>query len=453
MEIINFFLNNNDNIERNKSNSMIIETNKEYYFKGEIIEGNIILDCISNITLKEITISFSQNESWLIQETSDIKYGEKNNQLLSKFDLGINKILNDNNEIKTLSPGRYIFPFKIELPKYLQPSFEYPIANRSGYIRYILESEVISNSIKLSTRNYILIKAGIKRLMTPKSYNAVTNVHKWGIIDGGSTILKVSYKKNNYKIDEIAPLDVEIDNTRGKLKVSQCKIRVIRIIQFSRLNKASMEKYPLEKTILTKVFSAEVFPNSKRNFLFGTELKDKDLLDYTYINAINPYPNIKDINILLPSVEGGIIKCEYRLQVSVYFDNFVTANYRPRVSLPIVITHQYQEEDNSIIQNEDIIMISSLNKFNNNYCGVCTASSLLFDNNYQENYNINNNSNIINNKSEKKDLFYDKDYMNKSSQIKDEKNNNIPNSNNNNNNKKPNFVELKEESYYNINDY
>ena len=106
---------------------MIIETNKDYYFKGEIIEGNIILDCATNINLKEITISFYQNENWVIQETSDVKYGEKNNQLLSKFDIGLDKILNDNNEIKTLDPGRYIFPFKIELPNFLQPSFEYLI--------------------------------------------------------------------------------------------------------------------------------------------------------------------------------------------------------------------------------------------------------------------------------------------------------------------------------------
>jgi hypothetical protein len=299
MEYNNFFVNNNDN-KMIKSNSMIIETNKDYYFKGEIIEGNIILDCATNINLKEISISFYQNENWVIQETSDVKYGEKNNQLLSKFDIGLDKILNDNNEIKTLDPGRYIFPFKIELPSFLQPSFEYPIPNRSAYLRYVLESEIISNSLKLNSRHYILIKASIKRIKTPKSFSSITNVNKWGIIDSGSTLLKVSYKKNNYKIDEVVPLDIEIDNNRGKLKVKQCKIRVIRTIQFSRLDKKSIEKYPLEKTIVSKVFPAEVFPNSKRNFLFQIELNDKDLKDFNYINAINHYQNIRNINILLP---------------------------------------------------------------------------------------------------------------------------------------------------------
>ena len=450
-----------------KKTFMIIETNKEYYFKGETIEGNIILDCLSNITLKEISISLYLNENWLIQETSSIKYGEKNNQLISKFDIGVSKILNDNNETKTLFVGKYIFPFKIELPNYLEPSFEYPLPNRSAYLRYLLESEIISNSLKLKSHNYILIKSSIKKLIAPKAYSSIANVHKWGILDGGSTILKVSYNKNNYKIDEIVPLHVEIDNHRGKIKVKECKVRIIRTIQFSRLDKDSLEKYPLEKTILSKVFSSEVFPNSKRSFIFQSELKDKDLIDLNYLNVNNPdnpYPNIKDMNILLPSIEGGIIKCDYRIQVSLYFDSFVTSGYRPRVSLPIIITHQFQDEND--IQNEsnlnNEIYINDTNKYNN----LISASSLLFDKNYYEKNNQNKNSIInnnnfnvkndniiykINNENEKNNnQFYDINYMIKFSQREDEKNN-VQNEGQISN-KKPNYIELNEESYYNINE-
>ena len=191
MDNINY---RNENFNKN-TKILIIETNKEYYFKGEIIEGNIILNCISNLTLNEISIALYSKENWIIQETSTIKYGEKNNQLLSKFDIGLNKILNNNKDINVLVPGRYIFPFQIQLPNYLQPSFEYPIPNRAAYLRYLLESEIISNDIKTKSNIYILIKGSFILLRTPKIFSSVTNVHKWGMFDGGSTILKVSYKK------------------------------------------------------------------------------------------------------------------------------------------------------------------------------------------------------------------------------------------------------------------
>ena len=389
MDNINY---RNENFNKN-TKILIIETNKEYYFKGEIIEGNIILNCISNLTLNEISIALYSKENWIIQETSTIKYGEKNNQLLSKFDIGLNKILNNNKDINVLVPGRYIFPFQIQLPNYLQPSFEYPIPNRAAYLRYLLESEIISNDIKTKSNIYILIKGSFILLRTPKIFSSVTNVHKWGMFDGGSTILKVSYKKNNFTIDEMIPLNIDIDNTRGKLKVKESKIRIIRTIQFSKPDKSSIEKYPLEKTIYSKVFWSEVFPNSKRSFLFQTEIIDKDLIDFNFFGENNPYPKIKDINILLPSIEGRIIKCDYRIQVSLYFDSFVTSGYRPRVCLPISIIHQFQEEDNNLsnIQNENSlnVNINTTNYYNNN---SFTDSSMLYDKNYENKKQIENNS-------------------------------------------------------------
>ena len=414
---------------------MIIETNKEYYFKGEIIEGNIILNCNSNLNLCDISISLYLKESWTIQETSTIKYGEKNNQLLSKFDIGLNKFINNNNDLSLLLAGRYTFPFKIELPNYLQPSFEYPIPNRSAYLRYLLESEIISNDIKSKSNIYILIKGAFILLKSPKLFSSIKNVHKWGMFDEGSTILKVSYKKNNYTIDEIVPLNIEIDNTRGRLKVKETKIRIIRTIQFSRLDKNSIEKYPLEKTINSKIFWSEVLPNSKRFFLFQIELKDKDLINFNYFDEKNPYPKIKDINILLPSIEGGIIKSDYRIQVSLYFDSFVTSGYRPRVCLPISIMHQFQEEDNNLNNLQTYF-------YNNNFC---TDSSLLYDKNYYENNKQIKNNNINN------DSSYEKSNSSKF-QIDNESNNNR-NINNENIKKKPNYIELNEESnYYNINE-
>ena len=423
------------------------ETRKEFYLNGEIIEGNIIFDNIKNIKVSDISICLYQKESWFIQETAEVKYGEKYNQLISKYDIKMNEFLN-NNEI--LVPGKYIFPFKIQLPNDLEPSFEYPYPNRYSYLRYILQCEFLPNFPELKHQKAILIKSISHNILLQQVFSSIVNVHKWGFFDSGTTILKVSYEKSIYQINNIVPLNIDIDNNRGKLKVKSCKIRVIRTIEFSKLD--GPEKYPLEKTIYSREYLAEVLPFDKRNFLFQILLIDNDLIDFKYIKEENPYPGINNINILLPTMNSKILKCDYRIQVSLYFDNFVTSGYRPRVKLPIIISHFIEEENCEIKRNDNI---SYNNNYNNNLidskCNI-NESSLIYDQNFMNlnnrNDTINNNNNIrfgsINETEKDKDLteyIKSNEFEKQNISEKDKKNN-----------KNPNYVELKKEFFYNINE-
>ena len=425
-----------------------IELNKEFYLYGETIEGNIIFDNTKNIKLNDYSINFYKKESWFVQETAEVKYGEKNNQLLYKFNIDIKQYLN-NNEI--LVPGKYVFPFKIKLPEDLEPSFEYPYPNRYSYLRYSLICESNPNIPELKHQKFILIKSLSNNILLQKSFNSIINVHKWGFLDGGTTSLNVSYEKSNYRINDLIPLNVYIDNSRGKLKVKECKIRLIRTIEFCKLN--GPEKFPMEKTINSKIFPAGVLPFDKKYFLFQIQVSDEDLYDFKYIKEEKPYPNINDLNILLPTINSTIIKCDYRVQVSLYFDNFVTSGYRPRVKLPIIISHFFDEGNNNII-----IMNNKKNENYNNLIesnNIINESSLIYDNNYinsnDRNNLINNNPNINNddmNNSQNNFKNSDLSEYIKSNKFEDQ---NIS-GNENNNNIKPNYIELKKEYYYNINE-
>ena len=435
-------------ILNSNSDLIKIEVNKEYYLNGEIIEGNLYLNNNKNLKLNDISICLYQKESWFIQETSEIKYGEKFNQIISKINIKFAQFLN-NNDI--LIPGKYIFPFKLQLPNDLEPSFEYPYPNRYSYLRYILQCEFLPNIPELKHQKVILIKSISNNILLQQVFSSIVNVHKWGFIDGGTTILKVSYDKSVYQINNVVPLNIFVDNSRGKLKVKNCKIRVIRTIEFSKLE--GPEKYPLEKTIYSKEYFAEVPPFDKRNFIFQTLLIDNDLIDFKYIKEENPYPNINDINILLPTMNSRIIKCDYRIQVSLYFDNFVTAGYRPRVKLPIIITHLIDDGNNNIN--------NSINNNNYNYELInnnnnINESSLIFDKNFQ---NYNNGNNSINskinlgigsiNETENENLNNDLTEYIISNKFKNQNTSEDDKSNN----KKPNYIELKkEEFYYNINE-
>ena len=386
----NFYNNPYKSILNSYSTDIIkIELNKDFYSCGQTVEGNIIFDNMKNININKISIVLYQKSSWFVQETAEIKYGEKHNKILSKQDINIKSYLN-NNEL--LLPGKYIFPFKIQLPEDLEPSLEYPYPNRYAYLRYSLQCEFNPNLPEFKNQKFILIKSTSPNIITQKSFSSITNVHKWGFLDGGTTSLKVSYEKNNYRMHDIIPLNVIIDNSRGKLKVKMCKIRVMRTIEFSKLEEPF--KYPMEKTINSQEFNAEVLPYQKNNFIFQIKLIDNDLINFKYLQEENPYPNINDINILLPTMNSKIIKCDYRLQVSLYFDNFVTSGYRPRVKLPLIISHFIEDfgNKNNYFQGNNIINNNYYNDNLINSNSHINESSLIFDQNY-----INNRNNIINN--------------------------------------------------------
>ena len=329
---------------QNQSKPITITTTKLDYFKGEYVEGNITLQNQIPIVLSDIFLNLYLLESWTYKDSNQT-FGEINTQPLLTVKVGINKILKIETELINLSAGVFNFPFKFKLPDYLQPSFEFPLENKRGYIRYSLEAKFISPYVQGASSIYLIVKARPKVLNSPFSYSSVMNIHKWGLFDQGTTQLKVSYLTNNYNIKDSIPLKVEINNMRGKLKVTKCEVNMYRKIGYRKKNE-DKNKYELENIIVNSVFQVDVAPMNQRTYDFLLIIKDKDAYKFNYTNSVNPYPDIIDISYLMPSVDGVILKCEYRIEVSLFFDSFVTSGYLPKVSLPVSITHQTQNEFN-----------------------------------------------------------------------------------------------------------
>ena len=51
----------------------------------------------------------------------------------------------------------------------------------------------------------------------------------------------------------------------------------------------------------------------------------------------------------MPSLDYFIISCEYSLKVTIYFENFVTHEDRPRICLPVYMVHKI--DDRQIVEN------------------------------------------------------------------------------------------------------
>ena len=102
----------------------------------------------------------------------------------------------------------------------------------SAYIRYNLNAQIVSPYIRGTAFNYILL---ISRPIIQKkelSFTSSSNIHKWGLFNGGSTTLKIFIEKgyDSFRIGEDININIEADNTKGKLVAEECKFKLNRII-------------------------------------------------------------------------------------------------------------------------------------------------------------------------------------------------------------------------------
>ena len=320
------------------------------YFKGEFVEGFVVLQNTNSLVLNDIYLNLFLTENWRVN--GDPPVAELNNPLLLSVCVGIGKILKINSQLINLNPGVFNFPFKFKLPDYIQPCFEYPKADQRGFLRYALQAKIISQYVRGEGSVGLFIKSRPIKLNSPLSFSSAVNVHKWGVIDQGSTILKVSYPTTNYKFKTQLPFTVEINNTRGKAKIKSVDAKIIRRVQFLKLNEGK-PRYCFEEIINNKTFQVNVPANTNSQaYNYTIELTDNKQQDFNYAGLSHPYPSLRDIFYAMPSSDGASIKCDYFLIVTLNFGSFVTKGYIPKVCIPFTLTHQTQD-DYDLEQKED----------------------------------------------------------------------------------------------------
>ena len=386
-----------------------IKLNKVDYFKGDFVEGNIYLYNNNSLILNDIYLNLFLMENWNIQNGSQVE-SELNNPTLLTIKIGIQKILKIDSDLINLNPGTFNFPFKFQLPDYLQPSFEYPKQYQRGFLRYILEAKLISQYVKGANTTIIFVKSRPLLLKCPLSFSSAANVHKWGMFDEGSTILKVSYQTTNFQIRGQIPIAVEINNTRGKLQVKSVNVKGIRRVQFKRIKDATV-RATYQNIMFNKDFAVNVPPNTQSQiYNYNIEITDDSLVNFNYIGVSKPYPMLVDLIYAMPTTDGAAVKCDYVLLVSLSFSSFVTQGYIPKVCIPFSMTHEIRS-DFSLDEKEDEDMkkaiaasLLDVKKYENiNDIPHNNKQNIDIVNNYnnqinKQNNNINNNININSNK-------------------------------------------------------
>ena len=321
-----------------RGGQLSIRLKKYDYFPGDTIEGNIYLKNQNSLILNDIYLHIIISLSWTVDD--DTLDSESSNQITSSIYVGVPNILKIKSNILNLNPGLYDFPFKIKIKETLPPCFEFPQNGKSAFLRYILKAQIASQYARGECDHGIFIKSRPRICQSPLSYSITSNIKKMGMVNQGSTILKVSYQTTSYLIRGQIPIQVEIDNTQGKSRVKSVTAKIIRSVQLKKIKEEGI-RYNFEKIIMSKEFTVNVQPNTKSqiyNFIIG--ITDDTLNTFNYYGISNPYPKLGDLFYVMPTVNSDSIICNYFMIVSLDYASFVTDKYLPKVTLPFTLNHQ-----------------------------------------------------------------------------------------------------------------
>ena len=328
----------------NRSEMLTVQFKKESYYEGQTVEGVIIFEPKQSVVLNDILIKFHQSEYfvYVIDEKNTIS--ELNSNVFFEKPIGAANYLNMGGGpggMITLNPGSYKFPFQFTLPNDIPPSFEYPFRNRRASLRYTFTVVVVSPYVKTTTESYIWIKARPINIPDQIKHENFVTVKNVGIVSRGKSGVSLFIMANNYRINDMLPFTVDLNNEECGVQVKEVKISIKRTVTFIKEGK----QYQQRTAILRKRYPCLCYKNSKKSYHYDDlQIRDNEFKDADFNRTLNPYPFIDDLNLLMPNMRSKLIKCEYSLKATSYFDLSVLGKDRPRVEMPIYITHQLQKE-------------------------------------------------------------------------------------------------------------
>ena len=229
--------------------------------------------------------------------------------------------------------------FNFEIPDNIAPSIEYPSYNIKSYIRYYFEASITLNNKIYKSTCIILIKCNAIIKETKLKFENNINVSSY-FINRGNCSLIAEINDNYFTLDDYIILNIEINNEKCSLNIIEIKFDIIRELCVY-INEKSELIY--DEEIITKINKEiDIKKNERGTLNFSMKIEDR-VKSVDFENWENPYQN-RDIIYLMPTVDSNHIKSFYQLKITLYFDGYVTYNYRPRIVIPINVGHQSKIE-------------------------------------------------------------------------------------------------------------
>ena len=382
--------------ELKQSKILIIKTKSFSYEPKSNIEGNIFLNITTPLNICDIEIEVFCIEGWYYNGANKIlkeKVNNANDYKIKKTSIGKRKLnlpqlLNINSTILTLGTGTHSYNFSFPL-NVQNPSFEFRGSIGRVFLRYILSAKLIlpknNNQNNINDQNIQNIESEVifqvislqKEKDKDTSYNTEQIVYKWGLMKKGVSKMSITIPKINYSFQDNIPLVIYIDNRDCSLDSGRVKISTKRKMTYYYEQNISINE---EIPVTTSTYGFYLEKNKSGVYKYFYNIKDIYLKYNTVSGISEPYHNLNiNWNDFLPTIKSDLFSCEYYIKITLYFNSFVQHNSRPRLTFPIILTHQsskiydFPQVDISGVDNlksSQIIFPHNIHNMKNNNIGL-----------------------------------------------------------------------------------
>ena len=364
-----------------------INLEKVNYFPGEVMNVKIQIISKANIKLNFNSLRicyFMKNiEYW--QNNMNIK--ESNNQtpignnlnekkyfLKDKKNYYENIILSKEEEINNLNNLSNNYPnnklntsLKIQLPKDIKPSFEwYKDDNIYCFSRTILSISI--PDLELNSYNHLFIKRAMPDSLSNINFQKILGNESFLLFWQNNNIkFDINSQKNCYAINEICPIQINIDTSQLKSELISINLSLKRKIKFMINGDQSVFLNTSDYT--EDLWENKIILDKKEkihNLNFEIPIKDKEKIinkKKLNFNIDLKIINKKNLTYLMPSYTGNNIKCEYFLKIKAIF-----AEHNINVNEFIInfeISHENNSSSIEAINDIDTIFNEINTKINN----------------------------------------------------------------------------------------
>ena len=364
-----------------------INLEKVNYFPGEVMNVKIQIISKTNIKLNFNSLRicyFMKNiEYW--QNNMNIK--ESNNQtpngnnlnekkyfLKDKKNYYENIILSKEEEINNLNNLSNNYPnnklntsLKIQLPKDIKPSFEwYKDDNIYCFSRTILSISI--PDLELNSYNHLFIKRAMPDSLSNINFQKILGNESFLLFWQNDNIkFDINSPKNCYSINDICPIQINIDTSQLKSELISINLSLKRKIKFMINGDQSVFLNTSDYT--EDLWENKIILDKKEkihNLNFEIPIKDKEKIinkKKLNFNIDLKIINKKNLTYLMPSYTGNNIKCEYFLKIKAIF-----AEHNINVNEFIInfeISHENNSSSIEAINDIDTIFNEINTKINN----------------------------------------------------------------------------------------
>ncbi|CAK71498.1 unnamed protein product (macronuclear) [Paramecium tetraurelia] len=308
----------------NKSGSefggIMIRTEKQLYFAGDIVQGNIYLHIIKQgFCGKEVklTILGKEKTNWETGSGTRRRTHEGKN-IFHQITVVAHTFEDDN-----LMVGSFIFPFKVHLSANLPGTFYYK-DDVLASLTYKVIARVVSTSKSINdikNKQVLILREPIKEIISSKQKRESSQIVSGCCIKRGTSSIEVKVEKNIYFPTEFLNFSYDIDNSNCKLDVDKVDSVLVNRL---RLRSNSDSEHILEFQLNYQHHKGP----QKGNKIQPIQKQDYQL---QLINLKNPPQH------LTPSIIGNCVNSIYYLKVQPHYEGCSCCSPRPTVKIPITV--------------------------------------------------------------------------------------------------------------------